>query len=219
MPVSPGSLRSLAGERGSDRDFIYLLILVRKYGLEPTALHDALVEAKSSKESTCGSLSIEFRERGDNTFCFMFSRNHRAVAQTAISEYSLAKLLEIPQEFTRLLNNQDRRSSATGCAKLKRSIADLRIGLKHVSLRAKVIDKSEVRALQSRNGSCLVLCSATLSDGTGQIRLSLWNNQIDSVAKNDTVIIREATVRNFRGEMHLSLPRKTGSISIVHSAD
>ena len=102
-------------------------------------------------------------------------------------------------------------------AELRRRIADLQIGLKHVNIEAKVIDKSEVRAVESRDGLPLAVCSATLSDGTGQIRLPLWNNQINSVAKNDTVAIREATVRYFRGEMQLSLPRRTGSISIVHS--
>jgi len=33
------------------------------------------------------------------------------------------------------------------------------------------------------------------------------------------VMVREATVRNFRGEMQLSIPRKNGSISIVDSAE
>lgn len=219
MPIATKSLRSLLNERGSDRDFIYLLMLARKYDLEPIALHNALVEARGSKESTCGSLSIEFRKPGDNTFCFMFSRNDRAVAQTAISEYSLEKLREVPPELARLLKDRDRRSMADDCGELERRIADLRVGLRHVSLRARVIDKSEVRAVKSREGLPLVVCSATISDGTGQIRLPLWNRQIDSVAKDDTVIIREAIVGHFRGEMQLSIPRKTGSISIVHSAN
>ena len=214
MPIA---LRSLANERGSDRDFVYLLILARKYGLEPTVLHRALVSAKGDKESKCGPLSIGLRGRGDRSSCFIFSRKGRAVAQTTISEDSLTKLRKVPPELMQLLNAQDRCSMANDRAELRRRIADLQIGLKHVNIEAKVIDKSEVRAVESRDGLPLAVCSATLSDGTGQIRLPLWNNQINSVAKNDTVAIREATVRYFRGEMQLSLPRKTGSISIVHS--
>jgi ssDNA-binding replication factor A large subunit len=98
----------------------------------------------------------------------------------------------------------------------ERRIADLQVGLRHVSLKARVIDKSEARTVQSREGLPLVVCSATLSDGTGQIQLPLWNSQIDSIAKNDTVTIREATVKHFKGKMQLSIPRKTGSISITH---
>jgi len=191
-------------------------VLARKYDLEPIALHNALVEARGSKKSTCGSLSIESRELEENTFSFMFSQNNRAVAQTAISKYSLAKLREVPLELTRLLKDRNRRSMATDCGESERRIADLRVGFRHVNLRARVIDKSEIRAVESRDGLPLVVCSATLSDGTGQIRLPLWNSQIDSVAKNDTVAIREATVGHFMGEMQLSIPRKTGTISIVH---
>jgi replication factor A1 len=216
MPVA---MRSLARGRGSDRDLVYLLMLAKKYELDPTALHRALVKARDSKNASCGSLSIDLRARGNNTLSFMFSQNNRSVAQAALSEASLAKLRNVPQEFKRLLNNQDRESTANDDAELERRIADLQIGLKHVSLRARVTEKSEVRAVESRNGSPLVVCVATLSDGTGQIRLPLWNRQIDSVAKNDTVIIRNAAVKNFRGEMQLSLPWKTGTISAVHSVD
>jgi replication factor A1 len=219
MPTTASSLRSLADERGSDRNFIYLLMLARKYGIEPIALHNSLMKAKGSKKSKCGSLSIELRELRDNTFCFMFSRNDRPVAQTPISEYSLAKLRQVPPELTRLLNDRDRRSTAADRSQLERRIVDLHVGLRHVNLKARVIDKSVVRAVESRDGLPLVVCSATLSDGTGQIRLPLWNSQIHSVAKNDTVMIREATVGYFRGELQLSIPRRTGSISIVHPAD
>ncbi|MCJ7506802.1 hypothetical protein MUP05_10120 [Candidatus Bathyarchaeota archaeon] len=220
MSTAIKSLRSLANERGSDRNFIYLLMLARKYDLEPIALHDALVKASRNKKSTCGPISIESRELEEHSFSFMFSQNDRAVAQTAVSKYSLARLREVPPELTRLLRDQrarDRHPIANDSGKEGR-IADLRIGLKHVNLRAKVIDKSQVRAVQSRDGTPLAVCSATLSDGTGEIRLPLWNHQIESIAKNDIVVIREASVGHFRGQMQLSVPRRTGSISIVHSA-
>jgi len=215
----PVAMRSIATGRGSDRDLVYLLILAKKYGLEPSALHHALLKAKDSKNATCGPLSIELRARGHNTVSFMFSQGNRSLAQAALSETSLAKLRNVPQEVRRLLSNQDRQPTSNDSAESERRIADLHIGLKHVSLRAKVTEKSDVRAVESRNGSPLVLCIATLSDGTGQIRLPLWNKQIESIAKNDTVVIHDAAVKNFRGEMQLSLPWKTGIISLVHSAD
>lgn len=215
----PMSMRSLGNGRGSDRDFVYLLMLARKYGLEPAALHNALVRAKSAKAASCGSLSIELRERRDNGFCLMFSRDNRSVAQATVSETSIAKLQNIPQELKKLLINQPPQPAVNDQANQERHIADLQIGSKHVNLKAKVTEKSEVRAVESRNGSPLLVCVATLSDGTGQIRLPLWNKQIDSIAKNDQVVIRDATVRNFRGEMQLSIPAKTGSLSTIASVD
>ena len=117
------SLRRLAGERGTDRDFVYLLMFARKYGLEPSALHHALVKAKENKESKCGSLSIALRERGETTVSFMFSQNNRAVAQAVLSERSLAKLRMMPPEFRRLLKNADRQFTAIDCVELERRIA------------------------------------------------------------------------------------------------
>jgi replication factor A1 len=216
MPVAT---RNLATGRGSDRDLVYLLMLAKKYGLEPTELHNALVKAKSSKESSCGPLSIELRERGENASRFMFSQNDRSVAQAAVSDASMAKLRDVPVEFKRLLKDSHSQSTVNDHVESKRRIADLQFGLKHVNLKARVTDKSEVRAVESRNGSPLAVCIATLSDGTGEVRLPLWNRQIDSIAKNDTVVIHDATVKHFRGEMQLSLPWKTGSISTVQSTE
>jgi replication factor A1 len=179
--------------RGVDRDFIYLLRLARKYGLEPARLHNALMRARVHGQGKCSSLSVERRERKDHVFSFMFSWNGQTVGQAVLAETSVARLTES-------------------------RIADLQIGLKHVTLKARIMDKSEVRAVYSRDGSPLAICVATLSDGTGQIRLPLWNKQIDTVAENDTVLIHDATVRNFRGEMQLSLPWRTGTISTVNSA-
>jgi len=215
MPVA---MRKLTSGRGSDRDLVYLLMLAKKYGLEPIDLHNALVKAKDSKESLCGPLAIEMRQREESTCRFMFSQDDRSVAQASVSDVSLAKLRDVPLEFKRLLQSP-RSQSADDQIESERRIRDLQYGLKHVSLKARVTQKSEVRAVESRNGSPLAVCIATLSDGTGEIRLPLWNRQIDSIAKDDTVVIRDATVKNFRGEMQLSLPWKTGTISTVQSTD
>jgi len=98
MPVA---MRKLTSGRGSDRDLVYLLMLARKYGLEPIDLHNALVRAKGSKESSCGPLSIELRERRENSCRFMFSHDDRSVAQASVSETSLEKLRDVPPEIRR----------------------------------------------------------------------------------------------------------------------
>lgn len=116
------ALRRFAAQRGSDRDFVYLLMLVRKYGLEPSALHHALMRVKGNKKSMCGALSIALRERRGNIVFFMFSQNNRAVAQAAISEHSLEKLGKVPGEFARLLKDLDRQFTDTDCAELEECI-------------------------------------------------------------------------------------------------
>ena len=212
MPVT---MRRVAGRHGFDHNLVYLLMLAGKYGLEPTELYNALQKAKGGKESSCGPLSIELRESRDNTFCFMFSQNDRSVAQAAVTGASLERLRNVPPELKQLLHNPHSQSNADKQTESERRITDLQYGLKHVNLKARVTQKSEVRAVESRNGSPLAVCMITLSDGTGEIRLPLWNQQIDTIAKNDTVVVKDATIKNFRGEMQLSLPRKTGTILIV----
>lgn len=75
--------------------------------------------------------------------------------------------------------------------------------------------KSEVRAVTSRDGMPLLVCDVTLSDGTGEIPLSVWNNQIDTVSQGDLVQIENATVRSFRGKIQLSLSRKVGVLTVL----
>lgn len=78
-------------------------------------------------------------------------------------------------------------------------------------------EKSDVRAVTSRFGMPLLVCSVTLSDGTGEIPLTLWNNQIATISKGDRVQLRDARVENFRGTTQLSLDRKTGGLIVLES--
>jgi len=58
----------------------------------------------------------------------------------------------------------------------------------------------------------------TLSDGTGEIPLAVWNSQIGLVAKGDLIRIENARVRSFRGRIQLSLGRKTGTLTVLEHA-
>jgi replication factor A1 len=58
------------------------------------------------------------------------------------------------------------------------------------------------------------LAKAVIADGTGEIKLCLWNEQIDAVSAGDTVQIENARTSTFRGERQLSLG-KNGTLSNV----
>lgn len=97
-------------------------------------------------------------------------------------------------------------------------IANMRFGQDGLSFKAHVVRKSEVRAVTTRDGTPLLVCSVTLSDGTGQIPLAVWNNQISTISEGDLVEVQNARVRNFRGEIQLSLSRKTGVLTVLEAA-
>jgi len=84
-------------------------------------------------------------------------------------------------------------------------IKDIDAGVKWVNLIARVVRKSDPRYVFSRSGDPLALSIATISDGTGSMRLPLWNAQIDRVWIGDTVQIENGRVRTFRGELQVSV--------------
>jgi len=88
-------------------------------------------------------------------------------------------------------------------------IKDIDAGVKWVNLIAKVVGKSDPRNVFSRFGESLALSIAPISDGTGSMRLPLWNAQIDRVSIGDTVEIENGRVRRFRGELQVSVGRNS----------
>jgi len=92
-------------------------------------------------------------------------------------------------------------------------IADVKVGLSNVTLQAKVVDISETRDVQTKYGPRSV-ADAILEDDTGQISLSLWENQINSVSVGDTISVTGAYVTQFREKVQLNIP-KNGKLEVV----
>ena len=101
---------------------------------------------------------------------------------------------------------------------MQSDIGKMRVGQGGLSFKAHVVRKSEVRAVTTRDGTPLLVCSITLSDGTGQIPLAVWNSQISEISEGDLVEVQNARVRNFRGEIQLALSRKAGVLRVLEPA-
>jgi len=94
-------------------------------------------------------------------------------------------------------------------------IKDLRDGTKRVDIEAKITEKTGAREVLSRYKDVILrVANATISDETGTIKLTLWNDQIDQVNINDTVKIENGYVTSFRGEIQLNIGRY-GKLSVV----
>lgn len=91
-------------------------------------------------------------------------------------------------------------------------INEIKRGMSNISLKAKVIDISEIRSVQTRFGKRNV-ADALLEDETGQISMSLWQDQINQVNVGDTISITGAFVTEFRGKLQLNVP-KSGKIAV-----
>ncbi len=149
---------------------------------------------------------------------YMFSVDGKPVAQADIPDYSVEKLKNPPEEFSECMDHiMDREEPSRLDANGERRIGDLKLGLRDVCFKAVVAKKSIVRAVTSRYGAPLLVCSITLSDGTGEIPLTIWNNQIGTISEGDRVQVHDARVRNYRGEIQLSLSRKAGGLTVIES--
>jgi replication factor A1 len=95
---------------------------------------------------------------------------------------------------------------------VERRIKDLSFGARDFSLEAKVVEKPTARLVFSRFAQPILVSNITISDGTGSIKLPLWNRQIDMVSVGDIVRIENGRVETFNGELLL----KYGRLSVVN---
>jgi len=92
-------------------------------------------------------------------------------------------------------------------------IADIREGMSNISLEAKVIEISETRSVRTRFGRRDV-ADALIKDETGEISLTLWQDQINTVKVGDRISIRGAFVTRFKEKLQVNVPR-SGKIEVI----
>lgn len=93
-------------------------------------------------------------------------------------------------------------------------VAELKPGMKRVELTGKIVEKSEAREVMTKFGSASRVATAVLSDDSGTIKMSLWNEDIDKVSVNDTVQVENGYVTTFKGENQLNVGRY-GKLTVV----
>jgi replication factor A1 len=86
-------------------------------------------------------------------------------------------------------------------------ISELRPGMRRVELQGRITEIGEVREVTTRFGEPGRVATAILEDDSGTIKLSLWNEMIDTVSVNSTVKIENGYVTSFRGENQLNVGR------------
>jgi replication factor A1 len=87
-------------------------------------------------------------------------------------------------------------------------IKELRDGMKRVEVEAKVISKDATREVLSRYKDVVHrVANAAVSDGTGTIKLTLWNDQIEQVNVNDNIKVENGYITTYKGEMQLNVGR------------
>lgn len=194
----------------------YLAFLSVKYEVDPDKLFFALTSAAENQESKCGDLSIECRGKTQDKAMFLITKDSKVVAQFPVSMEFLSdrsdsiRGLRKTDMIRRYLTKRNRGSHSL-------LIRDLRTGMKQVNLKAEVVEVAKPTLVLTRFGNYASVAHALIADATGTIKLCLWNGQIDSISKGDTVQIENARTSTFRGERQLSIGRN-GTLSSIEGS-
>jgi replication factor A1 len=94
-------------------------------------------------------------------------------------------------------------------------ISELTVGMKRVNVQAKILEISQPREVMGKFSEKVNrVATAVVSDESGKINLSLWNQQIDMVAVGQTISIENGYVTEFRGVKQLNVGRY-GTLKVI----
>jgi replication factor A1 len=192
----------------------HLAFLSVKYGVSLSGLLNALVLARQHGKSACEGLLVEHRGSTAQEEIFLITKDHNIVMQFRMArEYLLGKDLHIES----CMNSdriQKQLAKQTCGPRISATIRDLRQGMKKVNIEAEVLEISKPSLVHTRFGNTAMVANALIADETGKVKLCLWNEQTNYIAKGDTVQIKNASVAAFKGERQLRLGQ-TGTITVL----
>jgi replication factor A1 len=102
-------------------------------------------------------------------------------------------------------------------------VRDLTPNSKQVNVLAKVMSVGEPKEVMGKFGDPRKVCEAVVGDDTATITLSLWNEQIGTIAKDEVILVDNGYVSLVRGHMRLNvgrygnLSKSTESVGEVNS--
>lgn len=204
--------------RPDPRALEYLVRLSAKHQIDPTEFFNAFVLAWKNGEALCRGLTIQYRTRKNDRCVFLITESHNVVAQFPIQEEvfkepnPLNRFNFLRESFNPISVMKDRKVPRTGPIHIR----DLEVGMKAVSLKARVTEITSPKLVLTRLNGYALFANATLSDKNSTIKVPLWNQRIHSVSVNDKVQVDNARVIMFRGEKQLRIGRSS-KLRVVES--
>jgi replication factor A1 len=93
------------------------------------------------------------------------------------------------------------------------AIKDLEARQRNVDIVGEILEISDTRTFE-KFGTQGRVANAVIKDETGQVKLSLWNEQIDQVKVGDKVAIKNGYVGEWQGELQLTTG-KQGTLEVL----
>ena len=95
-------------------------------------------------------------------------------------------------------------------------ISELKAGQGSVETSGELVEVGEPRTF-NKFGTEGRVSTARIKDDSGEILLSLWNDQIDKVKQGDVIAIKNGYVKEWQGELQLTTGRQ-GTIEVTGTA-
>lgn len=95
-------------------------------------------------------------------------------------------------------------------------ISDLKPNQGNVDITAEVVDKEEPRTFE-KFGKAGRVCNLKIKDESGEVKLTLWNEDIDKVNEGDTIHLQNGWCSEYKSEKQLSTG-KFGKVDIIVAA-
>ncbi|MBS3815070.1 MAG: DNA-binding protein [Hadesarchaea archaeon] len=92
--------------------------------------------------------------------------------------------------------------------------SEVKPGMRSIDLELEVIEKSDPHSFVSNKSGEGRVSTAVCEDDSGEIKVSLWNEDIDKVEEGDQIRIKDGYSRLFQDEVHVSAG-KYGELEVI----
>ena len=188
-----------------------LALIAVKYNVDSNEFFRAIKIAWTQKEAQCKSLDITCRMKLKQSSNFLFTTNEEIIAQFPVTTTIVQGKNPLDSYVKRLLSQKA--SQAKNVAMTHPKIKDLTAGMRRINLTARVLEVPESKMIYTRYGTTAAVSNVLITDETGSVRMSLWNNQIEMVHKDDVINITNGKVGWYGGEPQISIDQHS-SVSI-----
>jgi len=93
------------------------------------------------------------------------------------------------------------------------NISELKAKQGNIDLQGTITELGETRSF-NKFGKAGRVASAIIKDDSGSVKLTLWNEQIDTVKLGDTIQLKNGWADEFRGELQVSTGRN-GTMEVL----
>jgi replication factor A1 len=193
----------------------HLALVSVKYNVYPAEVVQALINAKRDGKATCGELTVDYRGKTKEDIIFLIKKDDNVVAQFRVDETFLAQNNDATFENYMSTDKIRKKMAKQNPDALFNTVSELRSGMKHVNLKAKVQEIPKPAQVHTQFGNTAMVVNAIVSDETGTIKLCLWEGQISTINIDDDIEIRNAQVCLFRGEKQIRLG-KNGTLNVLN---